>query len=245
MQPRGIIDGAALMRLAESIRAEGVIQPIFVRKKQRGRFEIIAGERRWRAAKIAGLRKIPTVIGNVSDESALAIALVENLHREDLNPIDQAVAMNRLITEFDMTHQEVADTVGRSRAAVSNLIRLLELPKVVRDMVADGDLDMGHARALLSLPEGEREKTARYVAGRHLSVRDVEAIVKRARRSNDKRTNSARPDEAPPERVAIRCQKGGRLRVDFSFKTPVELDRAIDVLRAYSRQLKQEIDHGA
>ena len=240
LQPRSTIDGVALNRLAESIRSEGVIQPIFVRKKRRGRFEIIAGERRWHAAKIAGLRQIPSVISDVSDESALAIGLIENLHREDLNPIDQAVAMRRLIIEFGMTHQAVANVVGRSRAAVSNLIRLLELPRSVRDMVADGKLDMGHARALLALPEGKQEETAQYVVGRRLSVRDVEAMVKRVRPLGDQSAVPAPVEKGVAGKVSIRCQKGGHYQVGFSFKTHQELERAIDELQAFSRQLKPE-----
>jgi ParB family chromosome partitioning protein len=198
-----MIDGQGLTRLAESIRAEGVIQPIFVRKKGHGRFEIVAGERRWHAAKIAGLRQIPTVVGNVSDEAALAIALIENLHREDLNAIDQAQAMQRLVNDFGMTHQKVAETIGRSRAAVSNLIRLLELPEAVRNMVAGGELDVGHARALLALPSGEREAMAAHVAERRLSVRDVEAIVKRAQGSRRAAPSSERALVSPAVQPAL------------------------------------------
>jgi len=241
LQPRSAIDGPSLKRLAESIRSEGVIQPIFVRQKRRGKFEIIAGERRWHAAKIAGLRQIPSVISNVSDEAALAIGLIENLHREDLNPIDQAVAMHRLIIEFGMTHQKVGDIVGRSRAAVSNLIRLLELPESVRDMVANGKLDMGHARALLALPEGKQEETARYVAGRQLSVRDVEAMVKRGPALGNGRAKAAPAEEGATGKVSITCRKNGCYQVGFGFKTRQELDRAIDELQAYSRQFNPEI----
>jgi ParB family chromosome partitioning protein len=135
-QPRRAIDGIALKKLAESILTEGVIQPIFVRKARRGKFEIVAGERRWHAAKMAGLKSVPTVVGDVSDEAALAIALIENLHREDLNPIDQALAMQRLTDDFGMTHRQIADMIGKSRAAVTNLLRLLELPVDVQRLVS-------------------------------------------------------------------------------------------------------------
>jgi ParB family chromosome partitioning protein len=178
LQPRRSIDGIALRKLAESIRSEGVVQPLFVRKVARGKFEIVAGERRWRAAKMAGLKRVPTIIRNVSDETALAIALIENLHREDLNPIDQAYAVQQLVETFSMTHQEVADTVGRSRATITNLLRLLELPADVRTMLADGKLDVGHARALLTLPEDRRAAAAEQVVAGRMSVRDVEHMVK-------------------------------------------------------------------
>jgi ParB family transcriptional regulator, chromosome partitioning protein len=237
LQPRRIIDGAALKRLADSIKAEGVIQPIFVRKKQRGKFEIIAGERRWHAAKIAGLTEIPSVIRNVSDESALAIALIENLHREDLNPIDQATAIDRLIHEFGMTHQQVADTIGRSRAAVSNLLRLLELPKDVQDMVEGGELDMGHARALLALPEGEQQVIARDVAARHLTVRAVEAMAKRTREKKETDTEVSADERFQSRDTSIESNDDGSYEVRFRFKKREELESAIRELRQFSRQL--------
>ncbi len=180
LQPRHAIDGIALKKLAESILSEGIIQPIFVRKSGHGKFEIVAGERRWHAAKMAGLKSVPTVVGEVSDESALAIALIENLHREDLNPIDQALAIQRLVDEFFLTHQEVADTIGKSRTAVTNLLRLLELPDEVQCMVADGTIDMGHARALLALPCDQRLAAADKVASECLSVREVERMVRQS-----------------------------------------------------------------
>lgn len=235
LQPRRIIDGAKLKRLADSIRAQGLIQPIFVRKKRRGKFEIIAGERRWHAARIAGLKHIPSVIRNVSDASALAIALIENLHREDLNPIDQATAVSCLVREFGMTHQEVAETIGRSRTAVSNLIRLLELPEPVRDMVAEGDLEMGHARAILALPEAEREARARFVADRHLTVRDVEAMGKRARELSTASSRKGDIHESAAQSVVIRRGRNGRFSVRFAFESADDLEKAIMELRAYAR----------
>ena len=234
LQPRRIIDGAALKRLAESIRLQGVIQPIFVRKKRRGKFEIIAGERRWHAAKIAGLTQIPSVVSNVSDQAALAIALIENLHREDLNPIDQAVAIRRLTEEFGMTHKEIGECIGRSRTAVSNLLRLLELPVAVQDMVADGALEMGHARALLALPEADRESRAKFVAERHLTVRAVEAMAKRrgaeANAALEPTTEHAVRDDV----VSIQRQDDGRYQVRFDFRTKRELREAIRQLRAFA-----------
>lgn len=178
-QPRQTIDGPTLARLAESIRAEGVIQPIYVRKRRGAKYEIVAGERRWHAAKMAGLKNIPCIIGDPSDETALAIALIENLHREDLNPIDQALAIRRLVDEFAMTHQQIADTLGKSRATITNLLRLLDLPVHVRELVTDGRLDMGHARALLALPGEAREPVAEQAVREQLTVRAVERIGRR------------------------------------------------------------------
>lgn len=237
LQPRRIIDGAALKRLAESIRLQGIIQPIFVRKKRRGKFEIIAGERRWHAAKIAGLTQIPSVVSDVSDESAIAIALIENLHREDLNPIDQAVAIRRLTGEFGMTHKEVGEYIGRSRTAVSNLLRLLELPDAVQDMLADGVLEMGHARALLALPERDRETRAKYVAERHLTVRAVEAMAKQTRTEANKKVPSSAAPSVANETVSIQRQDDGRYRASFEFRTKRELQQAIRELRAFGDAL--------
>lgn len=247
-QPRRAIDGNALKKLAESIRTEGVIQPIFVRKSGNGRFEVVAGERRWHAAKIAGLKRVPTVVGDVTDETALAIALVENLHREDLNPIDQAMAMHRLVEEFGMTHQEVSEIIGKSRAAVTNLLRLLELPSDVRDMVSDGDLDMGHARALLALPRERQQQAAEYAASHHLSVRDVERMAKRSQVANRPpgstdtlgSASTEAADRAAPsdwltedlEHVSLKRARDGCCRVSFSFSKLEELRAALEELDA-------------
>ena len=154
-QPRSHFDADALAELAESINAQGVIQPVVVRPISGGKFEIIAGERRWRAAQKAGLRDIPCVVRETDDNAALAMALIENIQREDLNPLEEALALKRLVDEFDLTHQQAADAVGRSRAAVSNLLRLLELPEVIRKLVDERQLEMGHARALLTLPQAQ------------------------------------------------------------------------------------------
>lgn len=178
-QPRIDMHPDTLEELANSIRAQGVVQPIVVRPVTSGRYEIIAGERRWRAAQLAGLHEIPAVVRDVPDQAAMAMALIENIQREELNPMEEAMALHRLIEEFGLTHQETADAVGRSRASVSNLLRLLSLNEDIKRMVENGDLEMGHARALLSLSGELQSKIARIVAGKGLSVRETEKLVKR------------------------------------------------------------------
>jgi len=176
-QPRTRMDQASLEELARSLKAQGVMQPILARTLGKGRYEIIAGERRWRAAKIAGLREIPVLIREVPDSAALAMALIENIQRENLNPLEQATGIQRLISEFKMTHQEAAEAVGRSRAATTNLLRLLNLPQSVQALLYDGKIDMGHARALLALEGRRQEDVAKRVAERGLSVRETEKLV--------------------------------------------------------------------
>lgn len=178
-QPRTDMHEEALEELANSIRRQGVMQPIVVRPISSDKYEIIAGERRWRASQIAGLDTIPAIIKPVSDEAAIAMSLIENIQREDLNPIEEAMALKRLQDEFELTQQEVADAVGKSRATVTNLMRLIGLSIDVRRMLEHGDLEMGHARALLSLPDIQQSQTARAVVGRGLSVRQTEALVRR------------------------------------------------------------------
>lgn len=178
-QPRSVFDTDKLEELAESIRHQGIIQPVVVRRFSDDEYELIAGERRWRAAQLAGLQEIPAIIREVPDEIAIAMALVENIQREDLNPVEEASALKRLIEEFQMTHQEAGDAVGRSRSAVSNLIRLLELSEVVRELVDARHLEMGHARALLTLDDGLQEQAAREVVRKGLSVRETEQLVRR------------------------------------------------------------------
>jgi len=183
--PRSVFDETKLEELARSIRAQGVVQPIVVRQTGAGEaeeYELIAGERRWRAARMAGLDTIPAVVRNVPDEVSVALALIENIQREDLNPLEEATALRRLIDEFRMTHREAADAVGRSRAAVSNLLRLLELMQEVKDLVDSRMIEMGHARALLALDPGLQVQAAREVVRRRLSVRDTEALVRRLQR---------------------------------------------------------------
>ena len=177
-QPRREFAEDALQELAASIKAQGLIQPIVVRPRPQGGYELIAGERRWRAAQMAGLVRIPAVIKDVSDEQASAMALIENIQREDLNPLEEAFALQRLKDEFELTQQQVADAVGKSRVAVTNLLRLLNLSPPVRDMLQTGALEMGHARALLSLTSIEQERLALDVATRQLSVRQTEALVR-------------------------------------------------------------------
>jgi ParB family chromosome partitioning protein len=176
-QPRARIGQEGLAELAESIKAQGVMQPILARPIGAGRYEIVAGERRWRAARMAGLATVPTLVREVADRHALAIALIENLQREDLNPLDEATGIKRLIEEFGMTHAEAAEAMGRSRAAISNALRLLELAPPVQELLREGKLDMGHARALLALPALRQIDLAREAVARQLSVRQVEKRV--------------------------------------------------------------------
>jgi ParB family chromosome partitioning protein len=178
-QPRSVFDEEKLEELAASIRAQGVVQPIVVREAGNGQFELIAGERRWRAAQLAKIDAIPAVVRDVPDEVAVAMSLIENIQREDLNPLEEATALRRLIDDFQMTHQDAADAVGRSRAAVSNLLRLLELVQEVKDMVDVRAIEMGHARALLSLDEELQVEAAREVVNKRLSVRETENLVRR------------------------------------------------------------------
>jgi len=178
-QPRTHMSEEALEELANSIKAQGVVQPIVVRPIGEGRYEIIAGERRWRASQRAGLHSIPAVVRDIPDEAAIAIALIENIQRENLNPVEEAMALQRLIDEFGMTHQQTADSVGRSRAAVTNLLRLLTLNADVREMLEQGKMDMGHARALLALSGPDQSAAARHVVDKGLSVRETEHYVRR------------------------------------------------------------------
>ncbi|MDS4068641.1 MAG: ParB/RepB/Spo0J family partition protein [Candidatus Competibacter sp.] len=178
-QPRQDLREDTLRELADSIRAQGVVQPVVVRPLGEGRYELIAGERRWRAAQLAELREVPAVIREVSDQAAIAMALIENIQRENLNPLEEAAALRRLIAEFDLTHQQAAEAVGRSRAAVTNLLRLLELAEDVQQLVRDRKLDMGHARALLPLPPPLQREAARQVLLRGLSARETEQLARR------------------------------------------------------------------
>lgn len=177
-QPRKDMHSEALEDLAASIKAQGVMQPIVVRPVANGKYEIIAGERRWRASQIAGLASIPAIIKDVPDEAAIAMALIENIQRENLNPMEEAEALHRLQQEFDLSHQEVADAVGKSRATISNLLRLMSLGKATRTLLEHGDIEMGHARAMLSLSEEQQAQTARQVVAKGLSVRQTEALVR-------------------------------------------------------------------
>ena len=180
-QPRTRMDEGSLYELAESIRGQGVMQPVLVRPAADGDYEIVAGERRWRAARLAGLDRLPVLVKDVPDESAAVMALIENIQREDLNPLEEAQGLQRLVTEFHLTHEQAAQAVGRSRSAASNLLRLLQLAEPVQQLLTAGDIDMGHARALLALEAGEQVMAAHEIASRKLSVREAERLV--ARRS--------------------------------------------------------------
>jgi ParB family chromosome partitioning protein len=193
-QPRTHMEQSALDDLAKSIKVQGIIQPIVVRALSKDKYEIIAGERRWRAAQLAGLDKVPAVIRNIPDEAAIAVALIENIQRENLNPIEEAMALQRLATEFDLTHERVADSVGRSRAAVTNLLRLLSLNPNVRELLEDGTLDMGHGRALLALEGNAQSRAAREVVKKGLSVRETEQLVRRMLDKKPRKKKSASVD---------------------------------------------------
>ncbi|RLQ22033.1 ParB/RepB/Spo0J family partition protein [Seongchinamella sediminis] len=185
-QPRRDMEPESLQELADSIKAQGVMQPIVVRPVSDRKYEIIAGERRWRATQLAGLDTIPAVIRDVPDEAAIAMALIENIQREDLNPIEEAASLQRLQQEFDLTQQEVANAVGKSRSTVTNLLRLMTLQEDVRRLVEHGDLEMGHARALLGLTGGDQSHAAAQVVGKGMSVRQTEALVRNMLASKDK-----------------------------------------------------------
>jgi ParB family transcriptional regulator, chromosome partitioning protein len=191
-QPRRDIQNDALQELADSIKAQGVMQPIVVRLIGPERYEIIAGERRWRATQLAGLDRIPAIIRDVPDETAIAMALIENIQREDLNPLEEAVALKRLQDEFELTHQQVADALGKSRAAVSNSLRLLNLGPEVRTLLEHGDLEMGHARCLLSLDASTQSDLARQIISRGLNVRQAEALVRKTQQEA-----ALKPAQAP------------------------------------------------
>ena len=177
-QPRSIMQEEALLALSQSILKQGVMQPIIVRPVGNNQYEIIAGERRWRAAKLANLNEVPVIVKNIPDESALAMALIENIQRENLNPLEEAVGIKRLIDEFNMTHEEAADAVGKSRVTVSNLLRLLTLTKPVQDRLLNGKIDMGHARALIGLEGSQQIMLCEEIIQKNLSVREVETLVK-------------------------------------------------------------------
>jgi ParB family transcriptional regulator, chromosome partitioning protein len=244
-QPRLEIASEALEELAQSIRVRGVVQPIVVRADDDGEhYEIVAGERRWRAAQLAGLGEIPAVIREVADDEALAIALIENIQREDLNAIEEANALRRLVDEFGLTHQGVADAIGRSRAAVSNLLRLLDLAEEVRSGLERGELDMGHARALLGL-EGELQvKAAREVIAKQLTARQTEQLVRRmkepraaaaatppASEDPDVRRLSEELGERIGARVQIRQGRAGKGRLVIHYGSLDELDGILEHIK--------------
>ena len=213
-QPRKDMSQDALEDLANSIKAQGVIQPIVVRPLAENRYEIIAGERRWRASQLAQLAEVPCLIKDVPDEAAVAIALIENIQREDLNAMEEAVALQRLLTEFELTHQQVADAVGKSRAAVSNLLRLNQLNDDVKLLLEHGDIEMGHARALLALDGDAQSDAARLVAAKQLTVRDTENLVRRILEP----APAKMPREKDPDVAAL------ELKLSEHFAAPVQID---------------------
>ena len=227
-QPRTRMDEHALAELAASIRTQGLMQPLLVRPMGGERYELIAGERRWRAAQMAGLEQVPALVRPVPDEAALAMALIENIQREDLNPMEEAAGIQRLVDEFRMTHEQAADAVGRSRSATTNLLRLLKLAKPVQELLMQGRVEMGHARALLALEGARQVEAAHAVAARGLSVRETETFVQRllrgatSRRRRKHDRDLARLEEELAGRlgttVEIRAGKkgGGRLVLHYS-----------------------------
>ena len=236
-QPRRDFDQDALQSLADSIKSQGLVQPILVRSvANKNSYEIVAGERRWRAAQIAGLYDIPVIIKDVSDNEAMCLALIENIQREDLNPLEEAGALERLINEFEMTHDAVADAVGRSRPAVSNLLRLLELDDSVKKMLETGKLDMGHARALLSLSPDKQLESAAKIVKQGLSVRSTENLVKQlldgnqhSRTKNDaKDSNITKLENDLSERIAAKVsithQSSGKGKLQISYNSLDELE---------------------
>ncbi len=243
-QPRTRMDDASLDELAASIREQGVMQPILVRPVEGGRFEIVAGERRWRAAQRAGLAHVPALVRAVPDQAALALALIENIQREDLNPLEEANGLARLIDEFGLTHESAAKSVGRSRSAVTNLLRLRELAKPVQDYLLDGAIDMGHARALLGLSGGAQTAAAARVVAQRLSVRETEklvaALTNGARRRARQQVAGRDADvvrlehdiaEALGAAVSIEPKKNGAGRVVISYASLDQLDGILARLR--------------
>ncbi len=238
-QPRSVFDSDRLDELAESIRHQGVIQPVVVRRQDGGDYQLIAGERRWRAAQLAGIEHIPALIRDVPDEIAIAMALVENIQREDLNPIEEATALRRLVDEFQMTHQEAGEAVGRSRSAVSNLLRLLELSAEVRELVDARHLEMGHARAILSLDPMTQARAAREVVARALSVRETEQLVRRLKNPPNPKHQPLDPDilrlqdnlsEKLCARVRIQHNARGKGKLVIAYNSADEFEGILDQL---------------
>ena len=241
-QPRTHMDQESLNELAASIKAQGVMQPILVRPVDGGRYEIIAGERRWRASQLAGLHEVPVLVRDIPDDSALAMSLIENIQREDLNPLEEAMGIQRLIDEFGMTHQQAADSVGRSRPAASNLLRLLHLAKPVQDLLMSGEIDMGHARALLPLAKASQVQLAHRISAKGYSVREAERMVqhelnppkpKLAPKKEDR--DVARLEEeladALGAQVKIKVNAKGAGQIAIGFSSLDQLDGLLEKLR--------------
>ena len=245
-QPRRDFDPDTLRELADSIAAQGVVQPIVVRPVGEGRYEIIAGERRWRAAQQAGLNEIPAVIRDVSDQAAMAMGLIENIQREDLNPLEEATALHRLLNEFELTHQQIAQAVGKSRTTVTNLLRLLELNEDVKGLVETRKLEMGHARALLGLQAQAQTDAAKEVVKKGLSVRETERLVRRLQgeASGDAAKQKKQAKEDPnvsqlqndlSERLgaSVKLQQGagGKGKLVIAYNSLDELDGILDHIK--------------
>jgi ParB family chromosome partitioning protein len=240
-QPRTKMDQQALAELAASIRSQGLMQPLLVRPVDRERYELIAGERRWRAAQMAGLEEVPALVRDVPDEAALAMSLIENIQRENLNPMEEAAGVQRLLEEFKMTHEQAADAVGRSRSATTNLLRLLKLAKPVQEMLMEGALDMGHARALLALDAARQIEAGNRVAAKGLSVRETEALVQTmlrgrvARRKKNTDRDLARLEEEVSERlgttVEIRPARKGAGKLLLHYSSLDHLEQLLKRLR--------------
>ena len=241
-QPRRDFNNEALEELASSIRAQGLMQPVVVRPVPGGRYEIIAGERRWRAAQMAGLQDIPAIVRDVPDEAAIAMALIENIQREDLNAIEEATALQRLQQEFGLTHEAIADAVGKSRTTVTNIMRLLSLPADVRQHLERKALEMGHGRALLGLPSEQQSEVARDVLARGLSVRETEALVRKLQAPKAKKPVTTDPgaDVRQLERelaetigaaVTIEHKRGGKGRLVIDYSSLEQLDGLLTYFR--------------
>lgn len=234
-QPRREMDQEALEDLANSIRSQGIIQPLIVRPVG-NKYEIIAGERRWRAAQLAGLSEVPVIIRPIPDKTAVAIALIENIQRENLNPIEEAIALQRLIEEFGMTHQQIAEAVGKSRTSVTNLLRLLALPQEVKRLIDKGFLEMGHARTLITLPEATQIEAAELIVSKGLSVRETEHLIRRLQSPQLKTPKSLDPDIRHLQenlskqlklRVAIHCNAKGKGKLVIHYRSLSELNNLL------------------
>ena len=243
-QPRSYMDDAALQTLADSIKSQGIMQPILVREVGVDKFEIIAGERRWRASQMAGLAQVPVLVRDIADESALAMALIENIQRENLNPLEEAQGIKRLIDEFAMTHEKAADAVGRSRVAVSNLLRLLSLSSPVQDLLMQNKLDMGHARALIGLDAAQQVMLANKIVHQQLSVREVESLVKsmgsdakpKLQKINSNRDvlalqNTLSGKIGASVTISAKANGAGTLKINYS-----NLDQLDEIIKKISRQ---------
>ena len=236
-QPRKDMKPDTLQELADSIKAQGVIQPIVVRSIGQDKYEIVAGERRWRASQLAGLQEVPVVIKDIDDRAAMAVALIENIQREDLNALEESEALKRLLDEFDMTHQQVADAVGKSRAMVSNLLRLIDLQNDVKTMLIKGELEMGHARALLALEGDQQISTASKVVKQELTVRATEKLIKSLREDakptlpKQQDSDTVRLQDELTEKVGakviINHQQNGKGKLVFSYTSLEELEGLI------------------